>query len=263
MCRHRLRLLAGLGAAMLLAGVCASQSVAAGKAAPARHPSFAGTWLPDLADQRNQITGNPPPWTATIAPQVDKIARDQREGRPHLLFPGCLPHGMPALMLITHNALEILESPKRITILGEGEGDNLRRIYTDGRKHPDDPDESMFGHSIGHWEGDTLVVDTVAIEPHTVVAVSEGIGTPNNGGMHIVERLHLVGKTSLHDDLTVEAPKILTGLWKTTRIYNRTDFEIVEGGCPRGNFRPAKDALGNSILIPRPQNSDGTPGEAR
>ena len=70
---------------------------------------------------------------------------------------------MPSWMLMTHNAMEILFTPGRITMLGEGDGNRMRRIYTDGRRHPEDPDLTIHGHSIGHWEGDTLVVDTVGI----------------------------------------------------------------------------------------------------
>lgn len=229
-------------------------------AAAASHPSLVGTWVPDTADQRRQVTANEPPWTPAVKAQADKLTLEERQGRPFLVLQGCLPHGMPSLMLIMHNAFEILETPGRITMLGEGEGNNLRRVYTDGRKHPDDPDDNLFGHSIGRWDGQTFVVDTVGVSPEAFIAVSEGVGIPNNGGMHIVERFHLVGKDSLHDDMTIEAPKVLARPWKTTRIYTRTHYEIVEGECARGNFMSGKDSFGNSVLVPRPQNADGTIG---
>ena len=79
---------------------------------------------------------------------------------------------------MTHNAMEILFTPGRITMLGEGDGNRMRRIYTDGRRHPEDPDLTIHGHSIGHWEGDTLVVDTVGIIPQGYIAVSEAVGVP-------------------------------------------------------------------------------------
>jgi hypothetical protein len=144
--------------------------------------------------------------------------------------------------------------------LGEGEGNNLRRIYMDGRKHPDDPDLSLFGHSIGHWEGDTLVVDTTGVAPQAFVAVSEGVGIPNNGDMHIIERFHLTAPNVLHDDLTIIAPRILREPWKTTRIYTRQPGEILEGECVRGNFKEGKDKDGNDVYLPRPLNADGTVG---
>ena len=78
-------------------------------------------------------------------------------------------------------------------------------------RHPDDPDLTLHGHSIGHWEGDVLVVDTAAIAPQAYIAISEAVGIPNDGDMHIVERLHLAKPNVLHDDLEITAPKVLTG----------------------------------------------------
>ena len=165
---------------------------------------------------------------------------------------------MPAFMLIMHNAFEILETPGRLTFLGEGEGNNLRRIYTDGRKHPDDPDANLFGHSVGHWEGDTMVIDTIAVAPEAFIAVSEGVGIPNNGDMHIVERIHLAKPGVLADDMVITAPHVLSAPWKTTRYYTKSNYEILEGECAVGNFREGKDKDGNTVYIPRPLNADGT-----
>jgi hypothetical protein len=160
---------------------------------------------------------------------------------------------MPSWMLITHNAFEILFTPGRVTILGEGDGNRLRRIYTDGRAHPADPDPSFHGHSIGHWEQDTLVVDTVALLPQAYLAVNEAVGVPNNGDMHVVERLHLQGPDTLLDDLDITANKLLSKSWHTTRKYYRQraqKYDIVEGVCTQGSFTDAVDKNGNAIFAP-------------
>jgi hypothetical protein len=112
----------------------------------------------------------------------------------------------------------------------------MRRIYTDGRQHPEDPDLTLHGNSIGHWEDDTLVVDTTAIMSQAFIAISEAVGVPNNGDMHVVERLHLAAPNVLHDDLEITAPKVLTTTWKSTRIFRRypdRHYEITEGGSSR------------------------------
>ena len=72
---------------------------------------------------------------------------------------------------------------------------------------PEISDPTFHGHSIGHWEGDTLVVDTVDIMPEAPLAVSEAAGLPNNGDMHVIERIHLADKDILHDDLEIIAPR--------------------------------------------------------
>ena len=96
-------------------------------------------------------------------------------------------------MLVTHNAMEILFTPGRVTMLGESDGNRLRQIYTDGRGHPDDEELTFHGHSIGRWEGDTLVVETVNVLPQAYIAVSEAAGVANDGDMKIMERIHLAG----------------------------------------------------------------------
>jgi hypothetical protein len=178
---------------------------------------------------------------------------EERAGRPPPIFVNCLPEGMPSWMLVTHNAMEILFTPGRVTMLGESDGNRLRRIYTDGRSHPANPDPTFHGHSIGRWEGQTLVVDTVGVVPQAYLAISEAVGLPNNGDLHVVERIHVEGSDVLHDDLEITAPKLLTRPWKTTRIFFRQrarKFDIVEGVCLEGSFKQAVDADGNSVYAP-------------
>jgi hypothetical protein len=226
----------------------------------AKLPDWSGVWNPVISDQDRRIRSDPTPWNEQAAKEVVEMVAEERAGKPRPLFVECLPEGMPAWMLVTHNALEFLFTPGRITILGESDGNRLRRIYTDGRPHPEDPDPSFHGHSIGHWEGDTLVVDTVGVMPQAYVAVSEAVGVPNNGDLHVIERIHLAGADYLHDDLEIIAPKILTQPWKTTRIFTRQrarKYDIVEGVCIQGNFSERVDKDGNAVFVPVPHQPWG------
>lgn len=219
----------------------------------AKLPDWTGVWTPDMSDQIAQERTNPPPWKPYIAKQIEKMYADEKGGRPFEIIDHCFPTGMPSWMLITHNAFEVLFTPGRVTLLGEGDGNRLRRIYTDGRPHPPDPDPSFHGHSIGHWDGGTLVVDTIGLLPQAYLAVNEAVGVPNNGDMHIVERLHLQGPDTLLDDLEITASKVLSQPWHTTRKYYRQrarKYDIVEGVCEQGSFTDAKDSNGNDIFAP-------------
>jgi hypothetical protein len=223
-------------------------------------PDWSGVWTPLVRDQEAQVRTNPPPWTPKASAQVIQMFAEEKAGRPRPLFVECLPEGMPSWMLITHNALEFLFTPGRVTVLGESDGNRLRRIYTDGRPHPNEPDPTFHGHSIGHWEGATLVVDTVGILPQSYLAVSEAVGVPNNGDMHVIERIHLQGMDFLHDDLEIIAPRILTTPWKTTRIFFRQrerKFEFVEGNCLQESFVEGLDKDGNAAFIPVPHHEGG------
>jgi hypothetical protein len=219
----------------------------------AKLPDWSGVWNPKVTDQDAQVKTNPPPWNEKAAKQVEQMFAEERAGRPRLIFFGCFPEAHPTWMLVTHNAMEILFTPGRVTMLGESDGNRLRRIYTDGRGHPDVPDPTFHGHSIGHWEGDTLVVDTVHILPQVPLAVSEAVGVPNNGDMHVIERIHLADKDVLHDDLQIFAPNILTKPWTTTRIFFRQrarKYDIVEGVCVHGDYSEKIDADGNHVFVP-------------
>jgi hypothetical protein len=224
-------------------------------------PDLDGVWIADVKDQTRQETENIPPWKPNIRLQVQRLVAEEKAGRPFLVLSHCLPHGMPSWMLITHNAFELLTTPGRITMLGEVDGNRMRRIYMDGRPHPEDPDLTLHGHSIGHWDGDVLVIDTTAIALQAYIAISEAVGIPNNSDMHIVERFHLAKPNVLHDDLEITAPKVLTATWKTTRIFRRypdRHYEITEGECVQEDLVPGKDEFGNDIFVPHPQNPDGS-----
>ncbi len=222
----------------------------------AKLPDWSGTWVPNLRLQTAEISKNPAPWNTNAAEQIAKMNAEEKAGRSAGgLFVNCLPEGMPTWMLITHNALEFLFTPGRVTILGESDGNRLRRIYTDGRPHPADPDLTFHGHSIGHWEGQTLVVDTLGVLPQSYIAITETVGIPNNGDMHIMERMHLSASDTLQDDLEITAPHDLSQTWKTSRIFHRQrgrGADIVEGVCLQGNFASETDAHGNQILAPLP-----------
>lgn len=246
--------IAAIAAAVVLAsGPALAQHKPDDWAALAKLPDWTGAWAPDLQDQIRQVHGNPAPWTPAASKQIAFLEAEDVAGRPRGLFTDCLPESMPSWMLISHNPMEFLFTPGRVTILGESDSNRLRRIWTDGRKHPADPDPTFHGDSIGHWEGDTLVVDTVAILPQALIAIGESVGVPNNGDVHVVERIHQTGPDLLADDLTITAPHVFTRPWKTTRLFKRVrgpGSDFVEGVCRQGDFSEAKDKDGNAIFVP-------------
>jgi hypothetical protein len=216
-------------------------------------PDWSGIWNPNISDQYKKENTDIPPWKPAQAEVIKHMRAEEKAGRPINIFNNCLPESMPSWMVITHNSIEFLFTPGRVTMLGESDSNRLRRIYTDGRPMPADPDPSFHGYSIGHWEGDTLVVQTTGIRPQTLLAISEAAGVPNNGDVKVVERWHLVAKDILHNDIEITAPNILTAPWKTTREFFRQrarKYEMLEGVCLEASFTEAKDKAGNDIFVP-------------
>jgi len=145
----------------------------------------------------------------------------------------CLPPGMPAMMSMAYG-MEVMQTKDKITFFSEL-NDALRRVYLDGRKPTqkimDDP--TYAGYSTGHWEGDTLVVDTVALHENSFI---EGF-TPHSDKMTVHERIRLVNPTLLEDRITVTDPKALTKPWETTKTYRKAtsgNDELREFACPEG-----------------------------
>ena len=105
----------------------------------------------------------------------------------------------------------------------------MRHIYTDGRTHPADFNPSYMGHSIGHWEGGTLVVDTVGLNGK---AWLDRVGHPESDQMHVMERIHRVDDHTLQVDLTFDDPKSYTKPWTAhMSLRLHPDWDIMEDIC--------------------------------
>ena len=148
----------------------------------------------------------------------------------------CLPPGMPAMMSMPYG-MEIMQTRDKITFFSEL-NDALRRVWLDGRKptqrHLDDP--TYAGYSTGRWEGDTLVVETVALHPDSFI---EGF-TPHSEEMTVRERIRLVAPDMLEDRITVTDPKALTKPWDAVRTFRRAakgNDELREFACAEGLSR--------------------------
>ena len=189
-----------------------------------------------------------------IAKQIEHMYAEENAGRPFPIIDHCFPTGMPSYMLITHNAFEILFTPGRVTLLGEGDGNRLRRIYTDGRPHPDDPDPSFHGHSIGHWER-----ANAGRGYHRAAAA--GLSCRQRSGGRSQQRRHAHRRAPPSVESPTPSPtiwksradKLLSKPWNTTRKYYRQraqKYDIVEGVCAQGSFNDAVDKNGNAIFAP-------------
>ena len=102
--------------------------------------------------------------------------------------------------------MEFLLTPGKVTIVIEAY-QQVRHIYTDGRPLPDDPDPKFHGTSVGRWEGDTLVVDTVGFSPLTQIAAA----CPSARKMRIVERFRLADPDTMSIETTITDPEALDG----------------------------------------------------
>lgn len=127
---------------------------------------------------------------------------------------------------------EFLFTPGRVTLLSEESPP--RRIYTDGRAHRPDAESTYAGESIGHWEGQTLVIYTEAIDANAQLLIFNVHGS---GQTHVVERVHLADPVHLQIDTTVEDPVVLADPWHYSATYERSNLVMSEFLCDNKNNR--------------------------
>ena len=175
--------------------------------------------------------------------QAYRKATQDNGGTPPREASYCQPPGMPGIMAVGQYPIEFLFTPGRVTILMEAWG-QWRRIFTDGRPHPDDPEPSFQGDSIGHWEGDTLVVDTVGLKD----AAKLSLGMNHSDKLHIVERFRQDPKNPdlLTDTITLDDPEALVQPFTQTFNFKRTrEGTLLEFVCAENDRNPV-DANGKT-----------------
>ena len=228
----------------------------------ARLPDWSGVWLPDRKHPNYPFGKVTPPWNDKAAKYIAEQQALDKAGTPNNIYTNCLPEGMPSFVIMTLNSLEFLFTPGRVTILSEFDGNRQRRIWTDGRARPEDPDATFNGLSLGRWEGDTLVVETTDILPQTFLPLGQSVGIPNNGDLRIRERIRLVEPNRIEDELEIVAPKVLTAPWKIVKSFVRSRDrrdDIVEGSCLQGKHQAQVDRHGNHVYVPILHDEGGAP----
>ncbi len=250
-----------MGKAWLHALVLLSGTVLAARAEAGPEPDgtaafnphdFSGVWMNDNTldeilkrEGRKRLDPNEPmpaPEAAPLTPAYQKVQQERREARAGWEEGAevCDWPGMPKVMTYPY-PFEILHTPGRITMIFEAES-QVRRIFLDRSEHlpPEELDPSYNGDSIGHWEGDTLVVDTIGFNDHTELSG----GIPHSDQLHIVERFHYLDADTMQLDMALNDPLAFTRPIELKLIYaRRPTWRIREYNCLQNN-RDAPDSQG-------------------
>jgi hypothetical protein len=242
---------AAAGAATLaMAGAALAQDAAIpradGYAEIEQLPDFTGVWNPDwsLLFGDNGRRAVEPKLTPPAQEKLDAFrARQAEEGVDQSKQVHCVPPGMPGIMRQPY-PIEFLFTPGRVTIFAETYS-QARRIYTDGRALPDDPDLLFNGSSVGRWDGDTLLVDTVGFSPVTEIAA----GIPHSDQMKVHERMWLESPDVLRIETTITDPEVLAEPFVQQLAFRKQpDWEIREYVCEENNRLVSEDGGANVDL---------------
>jgi hypothetical protein len=148
----------------------------------------------------------------------------------------CLPPGIPRINLVGLFPFQIVQTPRQIVVLHEYMG--VYRTIPLNAKHADDLTPTYMGDSVGRWEGDTLVVDTIGFNDKTWLT---GTGTLHSDALHVTERYTRVDKDQINYDVTMDDPKVFTAPWTIhTTIMLREGTRVQEYVCVENNLDPAR-----------------------
>ncbi len=163
------------------------------------HPDLGsdGIWLP------RHVADLAPPKATPPARQPDPSAR-------------CLPPGVPRIMLQAR-PFEVVQTADRILFLFEGGAHIWRQIWMDGRAHPKDPNPNWLGDSIGHWEGETLVIDSVGFNAKTWL---DDAAHPHTEQLHVIEKLTRTTPQAMKYELVLDDPGADVHGWTVSSSFS-------------------------------------------
>ena len=224
--------------------------------------NLTGTWFIDLRKSFGDFMFGPP-YPEFYAPakqaMVDAAAAAKANKPFRDSIGECYPAGMPMIMTRVW-PIDFIQEPTAIFMIS-GFMNSVRTIYLDGRK-PSDPDTVVYsynGESIGHWEGDTLVVHTRYIEPnqHWI-----DMGLPISDQFEFTERIRLLDKgKTLQIEYIMTDPKNWKGEWRSTKRWMRQDYsDIFEVEClPNLNQHLPSTEEGQAAIAGREAGAAGKP----
>ena len=209
-------------AALLLLGFSGSAS--------AQKPDLSGVWqgpyVPDMTRTGRNQTGEP---SLPFTPDGEKEWKsyDAANGD----YTGsCLPFGL-SRSVNAPNPFQIVQGSGYVAFLFEV-GNWFHVVPTDDREAPKDPNPQWFGHSVGRWDGDTLIVETRGFNGWTRL---DTIGHPHSDQLHLIQTFRRTDADHIAYSVTVDDPAIYTKPWKNERVLTRQKGELIEYSCEENN----------------------------
>jgi hypothetical protein len=193
-------------------------------------PDLSGLWQPEvnpyrfnvIQDLKDEVIFRP----AAEAIFLERV-KDFRKDDP---VTNCLPGGPSEMINTTYR---IIQSPTVVALLFESGTGRYRQIHMDGRKLPDDPNPTWLGYSVGHWEGDTLVVESSGFNDRTWL---DRAGHPHSEKLRVTERFRRVDFGHIQFQITFEDPETLTKpLTFSLSVNYSADNDMLENVCNENN----------------------------
>jgi hypothetical protein len=184
-------------------------------------PDLSGTWW-----SPRTVDPGKPEWLPFADATAKQRADNNRKDSPQA-------HCLPSPIVRLGPVYAIVQGPGLMVEISDDDSPGFHQIYIDGRAHPKDPMPAWYGHNVGHWEGDTLVVDRIGFNDASWL---DQESHPHSEKLHVVERYKRPDLGHLETEITVEDPAILAKPWTTKRVSELAPTEdIYEFICPENN----------------------------
>jgi len=200
---------------------------------PASVPNISGVWEMERYGLRIAPEKGDPPWRPWAKKVFEDRAAAEAAGRP-MWDPtaACYGSGMPRLLTVGY-PIEIIQTPDSVVFLYESQ--HVFRVVRMNAKHQD-VEPTFMGDGVGHWEGDTLVIDTIHLSPRQQI---DERGTPMTEQMHLVERIRKIDDTTMENVFTINDPGAYTAPWTVRRTYKFSpETRFLDYVCEENNRNP-------------------------
>ena len=200
---------------------------------PNGKPNLQGVWdhpyVPDMTQDKlpDQKGAGELPYTAWGADNFKNYDVSKFDYTGH-----CLPFGLMRSVNVGGYPIQIMQNDEYTALLFEQ--NTWFHVILMNREHPKNLEPTWFGNSVGHWEGDTLVVDTIGFNGKTRL---DTLGHPHSDQLHLIQRFTLTDAQHIAYEMTIDDPKTYTRPWKNTRIFTRMKpgQELIEYSCEENN----------------------------
>jgi hypothetical protein len=180
------------------------------------------------------------PWAKDVIRKHNELILSGKPAFPRNA--SCWPAGVPGFLLYPVQPVYFIQTTKEVIMIWQADH-QIRHVYLTG-EHSPQVKTSWYGESIGHYEGDTLVVDTIGLDDRTAV---DGFQTPHTEQLHVVERFHMIdGGKMLQVDLHVEDPGTFTTPWNAIQLYRRVEPDVAKNPDP---FNPLSSTSAEGPIL--------------
>ena len=190
-----------------------------------------GVWSGQMSRVRgSNVNKDAAPMLPWAEKQYEANTAELKKGGPLTTDPTfrCSPPGVPRVYMTGSHPFEIVQTPSRIFLFYES-FNIWRTVWMDGRPLPKDLAEPLWlGYSVGHWDADDLVVDTVGLNDKTWL---DPAGSPHSDALHVTERFHRVSHNNMQIVITIDDPKAYAHSWTMQGSFKLEPWEIGEAFC--------------------------------